>query len=195
MANLAHFIEHWIGPFWLVLWIVWWLAALTSKRSIQQQTSGSRMLQSGLFLIAMLLIFNIGDFFTRGWLVRRVIPHTVPWILTGAALTLLGVLIALWARSILGSNWSGRVTIKQNHELIVRGPYTFVRHPIYTGLLLGMLGTSLVYGLARCFVGLLVCLLGLWLKSQTEEQFMVQQFGHRYLEYRSRVRALVPFVL
>lgn len=195
MTNMAPFIERWIGLFWLVLWIVWWLAAVTSKRSVQRQTSGSRLLQSGLFLLGMVLIFNIGRFFTQGWLIRRLTPQTPAWVFTGAVLTLAGVLFCLWARVTLGSNWSGRVTIKQDHELVLRGPYTLVRHPIYTGLLFGMLGTSLVYGLARCFVGLLVCLLGLWLKAQTEEQFMVQQFGQQYLDYRSRVRALVPFVL
>ena len=195
MTNLAPFIEHWIGPFWLVLWIIWWLAAFTSKRSVQLQSPGSRIVQSGLFLIGMLLIFNIGHLFREGWLVRPVAPHTGLWILTGAALAVAGVSIALWARVILGSNWSGRVTIKQDHELIQRGPYAFVRHPIYTGLLLGMFGTSLVFGLIRCFVGLLIVFLGLWLKSQTEEQFMIQQFGEHYRQYRQHTRALIPFVL
>lgn len=193
--NVASFIEHWIGPFWLVLWILWWLAAFTSKRSVQRQTSGSRLLQSGLLLIGLLLIFNIGRFFTQGWLIEHLIPHTEAWVFSGAALTVLGILIAFWARATLGSNWSGRVAIKQDHELIQRGPYAFVRHPIYTGLLTGMLGTVLVYGLARCFIGLLICVLALWLKSQTEEQFMVQRFGSQYVQYRRRTRALVPFVL
>lgn len=195
MTLMAPFVVRWIGTFWLLLWIVWWLAAFSSKRSVQLQSRGSRLLQSGLFLIGILLMFNIGDPFRNDWLSKSLTPHTAPWILAGVILTLLGVFTAFWARAILGRNWSGRVTIKQDHELIQRGPYAFVRHPIYTGLLLGMLGTSFVYGHARCFVGLLVMLLGLWLKSQTEEQFMVQQFGDNYLQYRQRTRALVPFLL
>jgi protein-S-isoprenylcysteine O-methyltransferase Ste14 len=58
-----------------------------------------------------------------------------------------------------------------------------------------VLGTSFVYGLARCFIGVLVVGLAFWLKSQTEEQFMVQQFGQQYLEYRQPVRALIPYIL
>ena len=102
---------------------------------------------------------------------------------------------AFWARFILGKNWSATVTIKQDHQLIVRGPYQIVRHPIYTGLLAGLFGTALIYGLMRCFVGVVVVGLGLWLKAQTEEQFMLQRFGAQYALYRQQVRALIPFVL
>jgi protein-S-isoprenylcysteine O-methyltransferase Ste14 len=192
---LIPFIERWIGSFWFVLWIIWWLVASTSKRSVQRQTVSSRFLQSGLFLIGLLFIFNFGDFFAYGPLTTRVIPEQPFWILSGAVLSAVGILIALWARATLGRNWSGTVTIKHNHELILRGPYAVVRHPIYTGLLLGMVGTSLVYGLARCFIGVLIVGLGLWLKLQTEEQFMMQQFGEQYIQYRQRTRALVPFLL
>lgn len=189
------FIERSIGLFWLVFWIIWWLAAFTSKRAVQVQSGGSRILQSGLLLIGLMFIFNFWDFFTQGWPVTRLVPHTSSWILAGTALTLLGLLFTLWARTILGSNWSGRVTIKQDHELILRGPYALVRHPIYTGLLTALLGTAIIYGYARCFAGVLICTFGLWLKSQTEEKFMLQQFGNQYAAYRQRVRALVPFVL
>jgi protein-S-isoprenylcysteine O-methyltransferase Ste14 len=192
---LIAFIERWIGTFWLALWILWWVLAFTSKRTVQRQTDSSRYFQSGLALIGLWFIFNFGNYFKHGLLAARIIPHTAPWILIGAALAVAGVLIALWARTTLGANWSARVTIKQNHELIIRGPYAFVRHPIYTGLLTGMLGTALVYGYARCFIGVLICVLAFWLKSQTEEQFMIQQFGNQYTQYRQRVRALVPFVL
>jgi len=95
----------------------------------------------------------------------------------------------------LGRNWSGLVTIKQDHELIQRGPYQLVRHPIYTGMLVGMLGTAFIYGIARCFVGVLAVGLAFWLTMQIEERFMLQQFGAQYADYRQHVRALIPFVL
>lgn len=180
---------------WTVFWIVWLLAAFTSKRSVQRQTYGSRVLQSGLVFIGVIFIFDFWNFFRTSWLTARIIPETPFWALFGAALTIAGVLLCFWARAILGKNWSGTVTIKQNHELILRGPYSFVRHPIYTGLLLGMSGTAIVFGLARCFVGVLIMGIGLWIKSQIEERFMMQQFGDQYTHYRERVRALVPFVL
>lgn len=192
---MVPFIERWIGFFWLAVVILLTLAAFTSKRSVQRQSGGSRFLQAGLAFIGIILIFNLWRAFSAGWLAERVIPRQPSWIFAGAALTLLGIAFAAWARITLGRNWSGVVTIKQDHELILRGPYRLVRHPIYTGLLLGVLGTALVYGALRCFVGLLLCAIAFWLKLRIEEEFMMRQFGEQYANYCRRVRALVPFVL
>ncbi|MGH9588422.1 MAG: methyltransferase family protein [Acidobacteriaceae bacterium] len=192
---MISFIEHWIGYLWLAFIVIWWSAAFASKRSVQRQGGGSRLLQSVIVLIGLVFLFSLDHAFTGGWPIRNVVPRTTDWMLAGAALTVAGMLFAVWARVVLGSNWSGWGTIKQDHELILRGPYAFVRHPIYTGGLAALLGTAVVYGAARCFVGLLICAFGFWLKSQTEEQFMIQQFGEQYVRYRKRVRALVPFVL
>ena len=189
------FVQNWLGMLWLLFSIVWLLAAFTSKRSAQRQSYGSRVTQSSLMLIGVLFIFNFLGWFRHGWLETRLIPETQPWVLFGAILTVAGILICFWARIILGRNWSGTVTIKRDHELILRGPYRFVRHPIYSGLLIGMLGSAIVYGYARCFIGVLICGVALWMKLQIEERFMTQQFGDQYTQYRRRVRALVPFVL
>ena len=192
---MISFIEHWIAYSWLVLFIVWVLAGALSKRTAQAQSGSSRMFQAGLAFIGLMLIFNFNNWFVSGWLTIRLIPREAPYVVGGAVLTVAGMLFSIWARAILGSNWSAAVTIKENHTLIRRGPYQIVRHPIYTGLLLGLTGTSFVYGYTRCFVGVLVVGLAFWLKSQTEEQFMVQQFGQQYLEYRREVRALIPYIL
>jgi protein-S-isoprenylcysteine O-methyltransferase Ste14 len=192
---MVPFIVKWISTAWGVFWVLWLLAAFTNKRTLQRQTSGSRSLHLVLLLIGVIFIFDFWNFFNHGWLNAQLVPATPFWVLFGAAVTITGILFCFWARAILGKNWSGTVTIKQDHELILRGPYAFVRHPIYTGLLMGMLGTAFVYGFARCFVGVLVLGLAFWLKSQTEEQFMVQQFGEQYLRYRQEVRALIPYIL
>lgn len=189
------FIEHWIAYAWLVLFIIWILASVLSKRTAHAQTSTSRLFQAGLTFLGIMLIFNFNNWFANGWLTTRIIPLEPPYVLGGAILTLAGIFFSLWARAILGTNWSAAVTIKQNHELVRRGPYQIVRHPIYTGFLLGLLGTSFVYGFTRCFIGVLVVGFAFWLKSQTEEQFMVQQFGQQYLDYRRQVRALIPYLL
>jgi len=193
--SVVPFVEHWLGYVWLAPFIIWVLAGLLSKRTAQAQTGSSRLFQAGITFIGIMLIFNFNNWFVSGWLTTRIIPHEPAYVLGGAILTIAGILFSLWARAILGANWSATVTIKENHTLIRRGPYQIVRHPIYTGFLLGLLGTSFVYGFARCFVGILVVGLGFWLKSQTEEQFMVQQFGQQYLDYRQQVRALIPYVL
>jgi protein-S-isoprenylcysteine O-methyltransferase Ste14 len=189
------FIEHWVSTFWLAFTIRWGVAAFTSKRSVQVQSGGSRFLQAGLVLIGVALIFNFDNWLVSGWLAARVVPESTPVIFGGAVLTAAGMFFSVWARLTLGRNWSGLVTIKQDHELIQRGPYQLVRHPIYTGMLVGMLGTAFIYGIARCFVGVLAVGLAFWLKMQIEERFMLQQFGAQYADYRQHVRALIPFVL
>ena len=188
-------IEQWISYAWLALGVVWAVAAFASKRTVQRQGGPSRLLHVGLMFLGIALIFNLYHWFDGGWLATRIIPREEPFVLGGAILTLAGLLFCIWARMILGSNWSGSVTIKENHELVRRGPYQIVRHPIYTGILLGLVGTAFVYGAIRGFIGVVICGFALWIKSQTEEHFMVQQFGEQYVQYRREVRALIPYIL
>jgi protein-S-isoprenylcysteine O-methyltransferase Ste14 len=188
-------IEHWISYAWLALLVVWLVATVGTKQTVQRQRGPSRVLHVGIMFLGIALIFNLYHWFDGGWLANRIIPREGVYVLGGAVITIAGMLFTVWARVVLGTNWSGTVTIKENHELIRRGPYQIVRHPIYTGLLLGLLGTAFVYGAARGLVGVLVCGLALWIKSQAEEQFMVQQFGEQYVQYRREVRALIPYVL
>jgi protein-S-isoprenylcysteine O-methyltransferase Ste14 len=192
---MIDFVEHWISYAWLALLIAWLAAAVGSKRTVQRQRSGSRVLHLGLLLLGIALIFNLYHWFDGGWLATRIIPRETPYVLGGAVMTIAGLLFSIRARLVLGSNWSGAVTIKENHELVRRGPYRIVRHPIYTGILLGLLGTAFVYGAVRGFVGVFACGFAYWLKLQTEEQFMVQQFGEQYVQYRRQVRALIPYIL
>ena len=100
----------------------------------------------------------------------------------------------MWARFALGRNWSGTVTVKHDHELVRSGPYAIVRHPIYSGFLLGLLGTVIVRGSLGALLGLGVIVLVLRLKSLTEESFMLEQFGSQYTAYQRDVKALVPFL-
>ena len=104
----------------------------------------------------------------------------------------MGLGFTVWARLYLGSNWSRSVTIKQGHELITGGPYGLVRHPIYTGLLTGFLGTAIAIAQVRGLVAFALIFSVLWLKLRLEERWMRLQFGSAYEQYARRVRALVP---
>jgi protein-S-isoprenylcysteine O-methyltransferase len=86
------------------------------------------------------------------------------------------------------------VTLKQNHTLVQSGPYRIVRHPIYTGLLVALLGTAVVLGELRCFLGVLLAAIAWKIKSMSEETLMVQQFGDQYARYREQVKGLVPYL-
>jgi protein-S-isoprenylcysteine O-methyltransferase Ste14 len=101
-----------------------------------------------------------------------------------------GLLFALRARDHLGSDWSRSVTIKQGHELITTGPYAVVRHPIYTGILAGFLGTRDRLSQVRGFIVFVLIFLILWVKLRVEEQWMRSQFGETYATYAHQTAAL-----
>lgn len=177
---------------WMVLALVWVVSALRTKRTIRSQSSASQLLYTAILVVGVYLIFAKQSGIP--WLDRQFYSVTIPIVLTGLLAVLMGVAFSVWARLMLGDNWSNRVTVKENHTLVRRGPYRIVRHPIYSGILLGMLGSALQRGGIRCFAGVLICGFSFWLKTQAEERFMVQSFGEEYLQYRRKVKALAPFI-
>jgi protein-S-isoprenylcysteine O-methyltransferase Ste14 len=164
---------------WIVLGVIWAIGALRSKPAIRSENARTLAAHLTLTTLAFALLFA----FENGHFIL------------GDAITVAGTAIAIWARLTLKGNWSATVTIKQEHEFIETGPYAFVRHPIYTGLLLAMLGTSIARESWISLLSVPVAGFAWWRKLQTEEQFLTQQFGPRYADYRSRVRALIPGVL
>lgn len=177
---------------WLLFVTVWMLAALTSKRTVRRQTSTSRIIQVILTALAFLLVFQPWRF---GSVNVRFVAATSVSTFCGVVLTAAGISFAIWARFALGRNWSGTVTVKQDHELIRQGPYRIVRHPIYSGMLLALLGTAIGYGKVPCLIGVAIAFLGFWIKLKIEEQFMIEQFGAQYIQYRREVKAVIPGLL
>jgi len=109
-------------------------------------------------------------------------------MLTGLALT-------WWARIHLGRLWSSAITRKEEHRLVETGPYEYVRHPIYTGLIIALLATAASEATPVAALGAVLIALGLWLKARTEERFLLTELGpDAYESYRRRVPMLVPFV-
>lgn len=183
-----------ISVLWITFLLVWGIGMLTAKASVKRQSALSRIEHSIPVIASYLLIFDRGLW--PHWLRQRFFPQsdtTLIW--TGVLLTALGVGFAIWARSWIGSNWSGTVTIKDRHELIQGGPYRFVRHPIYSGMFLGYLGTALAFGEIRGLLGFPLLVLGFGMKLRMEETFMLQQFGVAYIDYKHRVKAVVPFLI
>src|SRR5262249_50175709 len=125
----------------------------------------------------------------------RIIPRTdaAKWL--AAVLCVAGLFFCVWARAVLGRNWSGTITLKEEHELIQRGPYRLVRHPIYTGLLGMFLATAIAYGSLGSFVAVGFAFLSFWIKLIAEEKLMLQQFPGQYAGYQQRVKRIIPFVI
>ena len=178
------------GCLWIafgVLWLVW---ALRSKPTQMRESLGSRFSHVVATVAAFYAMFS-GDV-PLGWMHTRVVPRG-PWIeALGIALTVAGMAFAIWARAYLGGNWSSNVTVKVGHQLVRTGPYRWVRHPIYSGLILAMMGTALNRRQVRGVVAVILLWVGFTIKSRIEERFMAATFGPEYDEYRRATGAMVP---
>jgi len=105
------------------------------------------------------------------------------------------LLLTWWARIHLGRLWSSAITRKEAHRLVDTGPYGFVRHPIYTGLITAVLVTGATEATLTALLGAVIIALSLWLKARAEERFLAAELGfHAYDSYRRRVPMLIPFV-
>ncbi len=186
-------LHEYINGMWIALGVLWLASAFTAKKKARAESAVSRGIHIAVMAVAFTLLFNQRMDF--GLLGSRFVPELPATAYTGFAITIAGVLLAAFARLCLGGNWSAVVAIKDGHELVRRGPYALVRHPIYSGFLLAMLGTAIAFGEWRCLVGLLLATAGFWQKARLEEQFLVQRFGPEYVQYRTAVKALIPFVL
>jgi protein-S-isoprenylcysteine O-methyltransferase Ste14 len=178
---------------WISYFTYWWLMAKDVKSSIRTESTLSRLIRSLSMIIALLLlwfsklpifILNI-SFFSHSYLSF--------WI--GFIVTAGGLLFSVWARKYLGKNWSQAVTIKNDHQLIKDGPYALVRHPIYTGLILGFVGTSIAVGEVRGLISDILVFVVLLYKLRLEDKWLIEQFGESYKLYIQKVSALIPFIL
>ncbi|HRW11137.1 MAG TPA: isoprenylcysteine carboxylmethyltransferase family protein [Caldilineaceae bacterium] len=188
------FFYHWSI---LILWVCfggyWAYSGLQSRQTQRAEARTSRLTHLGLVVLAIVLIGFGG--FGIGLLTRRILPQSGTVQIIGIAIAALGLLFAVWARVHLGPNWSGTITIKTDHDLIRTGPYALVRHPIYTGLLVGIVGTAIVSGELRGVLAVILIFIAYFRKIHIEETWLVGQFGTEYSEYQKEVRALIPFLV
>ena len=178
---------------WIGFLLYWQVKSAGNKATARLESAASRVVRTVVFACAIVLM-SVPNL-RVSWLYRSFLPQGIWTFWSGAAITAAGLAFAVWARQHLGTNWSRSVTIKQDHQLIVSGPYALVRHPIYTGILAGFLGTDLAIAQVRGIVGFLLIAAMLWYKLRMEEQWMRTQFGAPYEAYSRRTAALVPFVL
>jgi protein-S-isoprenylcysteine O-methyltransferase Ste14 len=180
-----------INLLWVAWGIYWLISARSNKTTQQRESAASRWAHVIPLIVGGVLI---------GWrrmpwplLTHRLWPVTFTSYCIGVALLAGGLLFSVWARVHIGRNWSGTVTVKQDHELIRSGPYALVRHPIYTGLLTALIGTVLISGTGRALLGLLIIIIALIRKLHVEEAFMRATFPGQYERYSAEVPQLIPF--
>jgi len=183
----------WFFPaLWVVYFLYWQVAARGAKSNERVEPLVSRIGRALTFPLVFFLLMS--PRLPVPVLYQSYLSETnwTAWFWIGAAVNVLGLGFTIWALVYLGSNWSSPVTIKRDHELITGGPYGLVRHPIYTGLLTGFLGTAIAIGQVRSLAAFAFLFAMLWFKLRLEERWMRLQFGEVYEQYAQRVPALVP---
>ncbi|MFI5235574.1 MAG: methyltransferase family protein [Gemmatimonadales bacterium] len=181
-----------IGWLWTAFFVGWIIAA--------QRVKVTRSTEHPLVRYAIVACMGLGyillatPVFDMGRFYRRFIPASAgPFLIPLATIVVaLGLGFAVWARIHIGRNWSARVAIKEDHELIRTGPYARVRHPIYSGMLLAALATAIAVGRWRALVGFGVIFACFWIRSLKEERWMRQEFGPAYDDYARTSGHFIP---
>lgn len=180
-----------IPVIWLVWLAYWWYSARDVKRTTRPEPFASQLKHRAPLIIGVLC------FAAPRWIPRplttRFVPAGLFFPTFGTLMLAVGLGFSVWARRHLGRNWSAHVVVKEDHALIRSGPYRYVRHPIYTGLLFAMLGMALAIGEWRALVGLAGMVLSFAVKSRQEEARMRETFAE-YGDYERSTAALIPYV-
>jgi protein-S-isoprenylcysteine O-methyltransferase Ste14 len=169
----------------VVVWLVLWFGM---KRAKKRETAWERLEHVVPAVLAFWLLFGN----QVRMLGQRLFPETAGVLWAGALATALGVGICVWARFSLGANWSGTVTLKKDHELVRKGLYRWIRHPIYTGILAAFLGTELIKGHVGGAIGFVILWLSFYIKARREENFLRQEFGEGFEEHLKHTGMFLP---
>ena len=182
--------REWIDALWILFGLYWLVSAIKRKKTKLRETLLERFGYVLPLWVAFFLLARPEAHY--GWLGVRFVPSgaTSEWI--GVLLTAAGVAMAFWARYHLGANWSGNVTLKEGHELIRTGPYRTIRHPIYTGILVALLGTAISAGEVRALLAVAIAWLSFYIKARREESFLTQEFGPGFAEHRQHTGMFLP---
>jgi protein-S-isoprenylcysteine O-methyltransferase Ste14 len=174
-----------ISACWIAFLTVWAIAALLGGASRRYSATGS--LLRLLLLVAIVVAMRSGGFGASAGLR---LPSNVA--AAGSVIAVLGLAGAIWARLALGRNWGMPMTLREQPTLVTSGPYAYVRHPIYTGVLTMMIGTSLVYPVAG--IATVIMLAYFVYSARREERDLERLFPDTYAAYKRRSKMLVPFV-
>jgi len=192
MNPLGNYLSLVVPLCWLIFILDWSISSLFVKKSLTKRGAGWMLWR----VVAAFIVIVFIRFDKQGALslFRFSLQSFFSYLLPGSALTMLGLLGAVWARMYLGRNWSGYVTYKENQTLVTSGPYRYVRHPIYTSMILMFIGTILSYGSLLVSVFFTVLSIDFILRTKKEEAIMIKLFGEKYTDYMKRTKRLIPLI-
>ena len=188
-------IYYWsIFGLWLLFLAVWVISSLATKKSVRSRARSRGIVLRLIVLLLVLVTLRLPSVSHGFRHATLYLANRNPYLgIAGVVLCALGVAAAIYARFYLGSNWGLPMSRKANPELVTTGPYAFVRHPIYSGLLLGMIGSALAESVTWALALLIFGLYFIY-SARAEEQTMADAFPEEYAAYRARTKMLVPFV-
>src|SRR5436190_4012424 len=157
---------------WLVLVLYWFFAGMRTKTTVKKEASARRIVYLLLMITSFALVYE--PRLSIGFLGKKFMSPNIYAQWAGVVVNVSGIVFAIAARWKLGGNWSGRVTVKKDHELVQTGPYALTRHPIYTGIFFGLVGAVIVRAEMRGLIGLVLLFIALCIKIAQEEKFMKQ---------------------
>jgi protein-S-isoprenylcysteine O-methyltransferase Ste14 len=173
---------------WAGFIVYWSAAAANSAQTLRSESVKSRQVHQ-ILMWGSLLLTLLPWFWALRW---RWLPPAVIYPAIGLGVQVASALLAVWARRHLGRNWSGAITTKADHQLVQTGPYRWLRHPIYTGMLGMFLGSALVWGELHALLGLALITLAYARKIRLEERSLREVFGGAYDRYCESSWALIP---
>jgi protein-S-isoprenylcysteine O-methyltransferase Ste14 len=176
---------------WVIFLVYWIISSFAAKRIAQSEDRGGKAARFVTLVIAWILLTDAADP-RLGVLSKRFMPW-IPWLeWLAAAMTVGGVAFAIWARVHIGKFWSASVALKSEHKLIRSGPYSRIRHPIYTGIIVALFATALVIGRYAALLAFAIYFVGFCYKARKEEALLAGQFGSAFDEHRRSTGFLLP---
>jgi protein-S-isoprenylcysteine O-methyltransferase Ste14 len=187
---------------WIIFFVYWTSAiiyeAVTRRGKKAEKSEPLAVLLLGrlFFYISIILVLTNSARGLQGYypLGLNLLPNSFIIACIGFAVTLSGILFAIWARIALGSNWSADAVLKEGQTLVRNGPYGIVRHPIYAGITLGMLGSAMAENNIIGLIAVFFVLLFSYSRITYEEKFMKEKFGKEWEDYAKTVKEFVPWL-
>ena len=190
----AHALVAYLWVAFVLCWLI--LAQFNKKASRRPPWKGMWGLRVAILVVVLAtVLLRRHGFAARLAAFSHSLPRHpgIPEQWAGVGLCLVGFGFAVWARVHLGRNWGMPMSLREGHELVTSGPYAFVRHPIYTGLMLAVVGSALTESLTWLLVFPLYFAYFV-ISARTEEKMMLAQFPGTYPAYRRRTNMLIPFL-
>lgn len=189
-----HTFDFLIALLWIVWLIYWQLSAMKAKQSIRRHNwlidGGIRI----LIIVIILIFLHVPVLYHFVLNINSKSFYENPYVGSiGIIIALVGFALSIWARVSLGTNWGMPRTLREKPELVTSGPYAFIRHPIYTGMIIAMLGTTIVTNILWIIAFIILAAYFIY-SAKREEKDMLEQFSKEYKEYKKRTKFLIPFI-